>query len=101
MKLGTYKHPLNDHSEFLVSDCYAQKDILKANGFRWDSESKAWTKKYKTATELSRMVMETMMLCDCPFEVFEDMECEELEDISVWDRELFCEFCTKYDLTAE
>ena len=108
MYFEAYHDRLNNRRVFACSDCYDQKDILKVNGFRWNSNAKTWEKHYKTPTELSRIIMTTMMICDCPFEVFDEMynrpcnydELATLEDLSVWDSEYYTEFCAKYELSS-
>lgn len=97
---------LNNRRVFACTDCYDKKDILKSNGFRWNSNAKSWEKVYNKPAELSRILMETMMLCECPYEVYEEMysrpsnydELASLEDLSVWDREYLADFCEKYGL---
>lgn len=106
MRLTACFDGLNNRCVFACENCFEQKDILKGLGFIWNSNTKEWQKFYNTPAELTRILMETMLRCDCPDEVYDDFcsrscnykQLETLNDLSVWDREYFEEFCAKYDL---
>lgn len=97
---------LNNRCVFACENCFEQKDILKSLGFIWNPNTKEWQKFYNTPAELTRILMETMLRCDCSDDVYDDFwtrscnykQLETLNDLSVWDREYFAEFCAKYDL---
>lgn len=109
MRFTACHDKLNNRCVFGCEDCYDKKDILKDLGFRWNPNTKEWQKFYNTPAELTRILMETMLRCDCPVEVYDDFcarscnykQLETIGDISVWDREYFAEFCAKYDLGVD
>ena len=106
MRLTATYDRLNSRCVFACEDAFAQKDILKGLGFIWNPNAKEWQKYYNTPAELTRILMETMLRCDCSDDVYDDFwsrscnykQLETLNDLSVWDREYFAEFCAKYVL---
>lgn len=66
MRLTACFDILNNRCVFACEDAFAQKDILKSLGFHWNSNAKEWQKFYNTPAELTCILMETMLRCDCP-----------------------------------
>jgi hypothetical protein len=42
--------PEQDYTVISITNCFEVKDMLKANGYRWNPENKSWYKKVLTAT---------------------------------------------------
>lgn len=109
MRLTACFDKLNNRCVFACENSYEKKDILKSLGFHWNPNAKEWQKFYNTPAELTRILMETMLRCDCPDEVYDDFctrscnykQLETIGDISVWDHEYLAEFCEKYDLSMD
>jgi hypothetical protein len=47
--------PVEAYTVISVTECFDQKDMLKANGYKWNPESRSWYKKVLTANTESEV----------------------------------------------
>ena len=93
MIFGTHNDKANNKKFLECTESYEKKEILKSLGFRWNPFAKAWQKEYTTLHELTTYLVDTMIACDCEYEVLEHSwaRChDEFGDFSkVFDRESY------------
>jgi hypothetical protein len=46
---GAMHTPTEAYTLIMVTDCYNERETLKANGYRWNSDSRFWGKRVLTA----------------------------------------------------
>lgn len=72
MRFQTHNDKANNKKFLECTESFEQKEILKSLGFRWNPFAKAWQKEYTTLHEMTTYLVDTMIACDCKYEVLEE-----------------------------
>jgi hypothetical protein len=58
--------------ELICRNAYEQKEALKALGFRWDANQKAWEKMFNDFSEVGDAFVDVVVDCNLPYDDVED-----------------------------